>query len=248
MDNRIRRIRIGAWLLSFWFSLGIAILVLLMVNTIIGLLSGYSPIDSMPSAIGNVLISVLLLVTLVGTFFVTTGSERVKSIASVNIVRLLSRGFCVLLLLLDGAMLLDELSGAVFDKRLLASIDDALWRTLEEMMPVLWIPWAGFTALYYAWLYFEMGILARKKARSHTKLLICGGVSIGIVMLIEANSPIFATAASPRPSWVVFAQLLLSLVVLVAAVQACSLIIGLPYTMKKKGIGAVSVTADQPRP
>ncbi len=248
MDNRIHRIRFGAWLLSLWFSCGIAILVLLMVNTIIVLLSGFSPIDSMPSAVVDVLISLLVIGMLIGTFFVTTGSEPVKSIASVNIARLLSRGFCVLFALLVGAMFFLDLWEAIFGVRFLSSGDESVLRTLGEMILVLWVPWAGFTALYYAWLYFELGILTRVKARSHAKLLICGGIAIGIVMPIEANSPITILAGPPKPSCGVITQYILSLVVLIAAIRACSMIIGLPYTMKKLGIDAASITADQPRP
>lgn len=252
MDNRIRRIRVGAWLLSAWFVTLIVLIVLLMMNIIIELLSGYSPIDSSPSTISNVLSGAfflfLFLGTLIGTFFVTAGAERVKSIAAANIARLLSRGFCVLFILAQGLILFDDLALTALDSWFQISIRDAAWSMLEALLPVSWVCWAVFTALYYVWLNYEFGFSNRKIARRQAKLLFYGGVSIAILMLLEFNSTIFESPSRPRSIWPAIARLLLTVVTFITAAQVCSLIIGLPYTMKKQGIGAASVTADRPRP
>ncbi len=240
MDNRMRRVSLGAKMLSLWCSAELALFMLVMINTIVAMLTEFSILDQPYGAIGIVLINLILfglfLIMATGTWLVTTGDERIKTFTLLNVNRLLARGFGAMGFLLIGLMLVDETLSAVFGFRVLASESEFIAQTVGELSFILLAPWAGCTALHYAWLYYEIGLFTRQKARWYGALVILGSVALLVLMYGDMH----AWGQRSNTVGMNLLSLLMMLttmaLVMMAGCAVCVNIIRLPYLMKAAAI------------
>ncbi|MCB9838556.1 MAG: hypothetical protein H6813_04390 [Phycisphaeraceae bacterium] len=162
-----------------------------MINTIISMITGYSVIDAFPAipgaVLGDLIVVALTLMMALGAWLVTTGDERIRSMALVNIGRLLARGFSVLFVLLIALMLANEILSAMSRAPLFPVQSESGAAMFDVLFLVFAAPWAGFTALHVVWLRCELGQTGRDKARRDGLLLVLGGLGVVGLMFMEAG-------------------------------------------------------------